>query len=69
MVRVTAKVGLATGAVVTTLGLAVASTTPIVGAGSDARIQTQPLAGGVLVVVGWILLAWGIHRMGRQPSD
>jgi hypothetical protein len=69
VVRVTAKFVLAIGALFTTFGLAVASTTPIVGTGSDAMIQTQPLAGGVLVIVGWILLAWGIHRLGRQPSD
>ena len=65
----TAKVVLAIGALFTTIGLAVASTTPIVGSGSDAMIHGQPLAGGVLVVFGWVLLAWGIHRMGRQPSD
>jgi hypothetical protein len=54
------------GALVTATGLAVAATAPIVGIGATERIRTQQGAGGVVVLAGWALLAWGIHRFGRE---
>jgi hypothetical protein len=57
---------LALGALLTVLGLAVAATSPVVGAEGSERTPTQQLAGGAVVLVGWALLAWGIHRFGRE---
>jgi hypothetical protein len=54
------------GALVTVIGLAVAATAPVVGVGQPERIQLQQGAGGIIVLVGWFLLALGIHRFGRQ---
>jgi hypothetical protein len=54
------------GALATGAGLAAAGTAPIVGIGSAARIECQQTAGGVLVLLGWTLLAYGIHRFGRS---
>jgi hypothetical protein len=54
------------GALVTASGLAVAATAPIVGTALAEPIETQQAAGGLLVVVGWALLAVGIHRFGRE---
>jgi len=54
------------GALVTVSGLAVAATAPIVGTGVAERIESQQSAGGLLVVAGWALLAFGIHRFGRE---
>jgi hypothetical protein len=56
---------LALGAVVTAAGLAVAGTAPIVGTAPIDRIHSQQAAGGAVTVLGWALLAWGIHRFGR----
>jgi len=56
----------AAGAVATVVGIAVAGTAPIFGTGSDDRTQTQQTAGGVVTLAGWALLAWGIHRLGRE---
>jgi hypothetical protein len=30
------------------------------------RSEERPIVGGVLVLLGWGLLAWGIHRFGRE---
>jgi hypothetical protein len=54
------------GALVTVFGLAVAATAPIIGVGQAERIQVQQGAGGLLVLAGWILLALGIHKLGRE---
>lgn len=56
------------GAVVTIAGLAVAGTAPIVGVGTFSRIEGQQTVGGVLVLLGWALLVWGIHRFGRASD-
>jgi hypothetical protein len=56
------------GALVTVAGLAVAATSPIVGTGDLGRIHGQQTAGGVLVVAGWALLGWGVHKFGREAS-
>ena len=54
------------GAVVTLLGSAVAAMAPVVGTADGQRIHAQQEAGGFVVLVGWALLAWGIHRLGRE---
>jgi hypothetical protein len=54
------------GALVTVAGLIVAATAPIVGVGPTGHIRTQQGVGGALVLAGWALLAWGIHRFGRE---
>jgi hypothetical protein len=53
------------GALTTSLGLAVAATAPMFGTAALDRIQRQQTAGGVVVLLGWVTLAWGIHRFGR----
>ncbi|MGH7269357.1 MAG: hypothetical protein ACREJ3_02920 [Polyangiaceae bacterium] len=55
---------IALGAAVTAAGLALAGTAPVV-AEAGWRGGQQP-AGGVVVLAGWALLAWGIHRLGRE---
>jgi hypothetical protein len=54
------------GGVLTVLGLVIAATTPVLGAPGSDRTPGQQLAGGVVVLVGWVFLAWGIHRFGRE---
>jgi hypothetical protein len=54
------------GATVTLLGCAIAATAPVVGTGDGERIHAQQGAGGFVVLVGWALLGWGIHRFGRE---
>jgi hypothetical protein len=54
------------GAVLTVLGIAVAGTAPVVGTAPLERVEDQQTAGGVMVVLGWVVLAWGIHRFGRE---
>jgi hypothetical protein len=56
---------MAAGAGLTVLGIAVAGTAPIVGTEGSSRTHAQQIAGGVLVVLGWALLAWAIHAFGR----
>jgi len=64
-VRVPRRIVLA-GALVTASGLAVAATAPIVGSAAVDRIEAQQTAGGILIVAGWALLAFGIHSFGRE---
>ncbi len=52
---------LALGAVLSVVGLAIAGTSPVV-----ASTGAQPLAGGLAVLAGWALLAFGVHRFGRE---
>ncbi len=47
-------------------GLAVAATAPVAGVGPAARVEVQQGAGGLVVLAGWVLLALGIHRFGRE---
>ena len=47
------------------MGLAIASTSPILGAEGSERTQPQQVAGGLVVLAGWALLVWGLHRFGR----
>lgn len=55
---------LAAGALFTVVGLAVAGTAPLAGTSEHAR--GQQVTGGAVVLAGWALLAWGIHRVGRS---
>jgi hypothetical protein len=57
------------GALVTAAGLAVAATAPVVGTAPPDRVRPQQEAGGVLVLAGWALLGYGIHRFGRDGSS
>jgi hypothetical protein len=63
---VTARRLIGAGAAATVLGLAIAGTAPVIGTGADAPARTQQTAGGATVLLGWGLLAWGIHRFGRE---
>jgi hypothetical protein len=56
------------GAGLTVLGIAVAGTAPIASPAPAGWVAYQPQVGGVMVVVGWVALAWGIHRFGRHPG-
>jgi hypothetical protein len=53
------------GALITAVGLAVAATAPVVGTAPVSRVQSQQELGGVILLVGWAVLAWAIHRLGR----
>jgi hypothetical protein len=54
------------GASLTVVGLAIAATSPVLGTAGSSRTGAQQLAGGIVVLLGWALLAWGIHRFGRE---
>jgi hypothetical protein len=54
------------GAVATVAGLAVAGTAPVVGTVAADSVQIQQGLGGAIVLAGWVVLAWGIHRLGRS---
>jgi hypothetical protein len=51
---------LAIGAASTAVGLAIAAASP--GAGASER----PVVGGLVFVIGWVTLAWGVHSFGRD---
>lgn len=59
---------LGAGGLLTTLGILVAATAPVLGTPGAERTRPQELAGGVLVLLGWAVLAWGIHRYGRAEE-
>jgi hypothetical protein len=65
---VTPRTWLSAGAVLTVVGLAVATTAPIPGTNGAERAQAQQVVGGVVVLLGWAALAVGIHRFGRLVS-
>ncbi len=56
---------LSLGATLTALGIALAATAPVLGTPGAERTRTQEFLGGVVLLAGWALLAWGIHRFGR----
>ncbi len=60
---------LAAGAMATVLGVAVAGAAPVVGTEGASRTHDQQIAGGVAVVLGWALFAWGIHSFGRSHEE
>jgi hypothetical protein len=51
--------------VLTVFGLAIAGTAPVRGTDPSDKAHTQETVGGVVVLVGWALLGFGIHRFGR----
>jgi hypothetical protein len=53
------------GAIITAVGLVVVGIAPVVGTAPAERLQRQQVVGGVIVLLGWAALAWGIHRLGR----
>jgi uncharacterized membrane protein YgdD (TMEM256/DUF423 family) len=57
------------GAFLTVLGIAIAGSAPVLGTDGSGRTQAQQTAGGVVVVLGWALLAYAIHRFGREEQD
>jgi uncharacterized membrane protein YidH (DUF202 family) len=62
---VTARRLIATGSALTALGLAIAGMAPVVGTAAEGPIRVQQSIGGWVVLFGWAVLAWGIHRFGR----
>ncbi|MDP9150417.1 MAG: hypothetical protein M3O36_10820 [Myxococcota bacterium] len=60
---------IAGGALFTLVGLAISATSPVLGTGGSERTAAQQLAGGLVLIAGWGLLAWGIHRFGRVDSE
>jgi hypothetical protein len=66
---VTPRRWLAAGAALTILGLAVATTAPMVGTDGAERERAQQIVGGIVVLLGWAALALGIHRFGRLADD
>jgi hypothetical protein len=67
--RFGARQWLAAGASMTVLGIAITGTAPILGTEGSTRTPGQQIVGGVLVVLGWALLAFAIHRFGRAAED
>jgi hypothetical protein len=57
------------GAGLTALGIAIAGTAPVLGTEGASRTVTQQGVGGVVVLVGWAVLAWGIHSFGRRKEE
>jgi hypothetical protein len=60
---------LGAGVVVTAIGLAVTGTAPVTGTPGSTRTPVQQDVGGGVVVLGWALLAWGVHAFGRQRDE
>ncbi len=56
------------GAVFTAIGLAIAGTSQGGPTADSSRASVEQLVGGLIVLTGWALLAWGIHRLGRESS-
>ncbi|MCL2448656.1 MAG: hypothetical protein FWD17_06905 [Polyangiaceae bacterium] len=62
---------MAAGAAATVIGIFVAGAAPIArtpGATAE-HASLQQTVGGVVLLVGWVLLAWGIHRFGRDGAS
>jgi hypothetical protein len=59
---------LAAGALLTVIGLATAAMSPVLGTVGSERTDTQQMIGGIVVLLGWVLLGWGIHRFGRESG-
>ncbi len=59
---------LALGSLVTVLGLAMAATAPVGGTARFDGADGGQLGGGTLVLVGWAMLAWSVHRIGREAG-
>jgi hypothetical protein len=59
---------LASGALATALGVAITATAPVLGTPGAERTRPQELVGGLIVLAGWAMLAWGIHSFGRSDT-
>jgi hypothetical protein len=66
---VTPRRSLLAGALLVALGLAIAGTAPIPGTDGSERTSAQQVVGGIAVFVGWAVLAWAIHRSGREADE
>ena len=64
----TARRMLASGALATALGVAITATAPVLGTPGAERTRPQELVGGLIVLAGWAMLAWGIHSFGRSDT-
>jgi hypothetical protein len=60
---------LSLGATLTALGIAIAATAPVLNTPGAERTRTQEFLGGIVLVTGWALLAWGIHQFGRGEQE
>jgi hypothetical protein len=65
---VTARRMLVSGALATALGVAITATAPVLGTPGAERTRPQELVGGLIVLAGWAMLAWGIHSFGRSDT-
>jgi hypothetical protein len=59
---------LVAGALATALGVAITATAPVLGTPGAERTRPQELVGGLIVLAGWAMLAWGIHSFGRSDT-
>ncbi len=59
---------LVSGALATALGVAITATAPVLGTPGAERTRPQELVGGLIVLAGWAMLAWGIHSFGRSDT-
>jgi len=57
---------LAIGGAATAFGLAVLATAPLTIGEPAAGARAREIVGGLSVVTGWLVLAWAIHRFGRE---
>lgn len=64
----TARRMLVSGALATALGVAITATAPVLGTPGAERTRPQELVGGLIVLAGWAMLAWGIHSFGRSDT-
>jgi hypothetical protein len=62
-------VWIAVGAAATVIGIFVAGATPIARTPGAEWTPLVQAVGGVVLLVGWLLLAWGIHRFGRENAS
>jgi hypothetical protein len=60
---------LAAGAALTVVGLVAAATAPPHNPPPSGAGLSQTAVGGAIVLIGWMVLAWGIHRLGRDGAD
>lgn len=58
----------ALGAIFTVTGLIAAATAPVAGTVGAERMQTQQSLGGAAALLGWLVLGWGVHKLGRERS-
>jgi hypothetical protein len=65
---VTARGSVWLGATLTVLGIAFAATSPVESTASANGAGLRSTLGGVVTLLGWALLAWGIHALGRGRS-